>query len=197
MAEARSNPKMSNLTKIALSNALKELLAHKSLEKITVTELTRVCGLNRMTFYYHFQDIYELAEWSLANETKNALEGKITSQSWQEALYDLFDLVIENRQYIDGLLHPSTREHLETYINHLTDAFFLEILNELSEGMSLPEEDEEFIAAFYRHAFVGIIIDWIMSGMKEKPEDVIHKLQLIIEGNLKSAIMRFAEANVH
>ena len=63
--------------------------------------------------------------------------------------------------------------------------------------MSLPEEDEEFIAAFYRHAFVGIIIDWIMSGMKEKPEDVIHKLQLIIEGNLKSAIMRFAEANVH
>ena len=63
MAEARSNPKMSNLTKIALSNALKELLAHKSLEKITVTELTRACGLNRMTFYYHFQDIYELAEW--------------------------------------------------------------------------------------------------------------------------------------
>ena len=188
---------MSNTTKNALAESLKTVLVKKPLDKVTIADITDNCGVNRMTFYYHFQDIYELAEWSLANETKNALEGKITSQSWQEALYDLFDLVIENRQYIDGLLHPSTREHLETYINHLTDAFFLEILNELSEGMSLPEEDEEFIAAFYRHAFVGIIIDWIMSGMKEKPEDVIHKLQLIIEGNLKSAIMRFAEANVH
>ena len=183
---------MSNLTKIALAGALKDQLMHKSLEKITITELTNACGLNRMTFYYHFQDIYELAEWSLTYETSKALEGKLTALTWQEGLHDLFDLVIENRQYIDGLLHPSTREHLETYINHLTDAFFLEILNELSQGMSLSKEDEEFIAAFYRHAFVGMIIDWIMSGMKEAPAKVIRKLQLIIEGNLQAAIKRFA-----
>lgn len=183
---------MSDLTKHALANSLKEKLAHKSLEKITITELTQECGIARMTFYYHFQDIYELAEWSLTRETEKALSGKLTATTWQEALGDFFDLVIENRQYIYGLMHPTTREHLETYINHLTDAFFFEILNELSQGQSLAQEDEEFIAAFYRHAFVGMIIDWVMSDMKESPEEMIRKLQLIIEGNLRAAIKRFA-----
>lgn len=186
---------MSNLTRQALSNALKEALAHKSLEKITITELTESCGIARMTFYYHFQDIYELAEWSLTEETAKALHGKLTATTWQEGLHDLFDLVIENKQYIAGLMHPSTREHLETYINHLTDAFFFEILNELSQGHSLAKSDEEFIAAFYRHAFVGVIIDWVMDDMKESPDEMIHKLQLIIEGNLIAAIKRFANQN--
>ena len=184
---------MSDLTKSAIAGAFKEALSHKPLEKITISELTDACGLSRMSFYYHFHDIYELAEWLLTKETESALAGKVTAGTWQEALYDLFDLVIENRKYIDGLLHPSTREHLETYINHLTDAFFLDILNELSQGMALAKEDEEFIAAFYRHAFVGIIIDWVISGMKESPEEMIRKLRLIIEGNLSTAIRRFAE----
>jgi probable dihydroxyacetone kinase regulator len=185
---------MSDLTKIALENALKEALANKPLEKITITELTDACGLSRMTFYYHFQDIYELAEWSLMKETESALAGRLTRDTWQQALQDLFDLVIENRKYIGGLLHPSTREHLEKFINRLTDAFFLDILKELSQGLSLKEEDEEFIAAFYRHAFVGMIIDWVMGGMEEAPEEMIRKLRLIIEGNLSAAIRRFAEA---
>ena len=119
---------MSDLTKMALENAFKEALAHKPLEKITISELTNACGLSRMTFYYHFHDIYELAEWSLMKETESALAGRVTTNTWQEALRDLFDLVIENRKYIGGLLHPSTRDHLESYINHLTDAFFLEII---------------------------------------------------------------------
>ena len=185
---------MSDLTKMALENAFKEALAHKPLEKITISELTNACGLSRMTFYYHFHDIYELAEWSLMKETESALAGRVTTNTWQEALRDLFDLVIENRKYIGGLLHPSTRDHLESYINHLTDAFFLEIRSELSQGLSLKKEDEEFIAAFYRHAFVGMIIDWVISGMKETPEEMIRKLRLIIEGNLISAIRRFAGA---
>lgn len=183
---------MSDLTKMALANAFKETLAVKPLEKITITELTNACGLSRMTFYYHFQDIYDLAEWSLTKETESALAGRITADTWQQALRDLFDLVIENRKYIGGLLHPSTRDHLETYFNRLTDAFFLDILNELSRGVFLEEKDREFIAAFYRHAFVGVIIDWVVSGMKEDPEEMIRDLSLIIEGNLLAAISRFA-----
>ena len=181
-------------TEHRLAEALKSMMSELPLEEISVAALARRCKVNRQTFYYHFHDIYELAEWSLMKETESALAGRVTTNTWQEALRDLFDLVIENRKYIGGLLHPSTRDHLESYINHLTDAFFLEILSELSQGLSLKKEDEEFIAAFYRHAFVGMIIDWVISGMKETPEEMIRKLRLIIEGNLISAIRRFAEA---
>ena len=45
---------MSQMTKRALVHSLKELLTEKPLDKITVTDLTEHCGVNRMTFYYHF-----------------------------------------------------------------------------------------------------------------------------------------------
>ena len=56
----KENAPMSQMTKRALVASLKDLLAEKPLDKITVTDLTEHCGVNRMTFYYHFKDIYDL-----------------------------------------------------------------------------------------------------------------------------------------
>ena len=55
---------MSQVTKRALEASLKKLLLEKPLHKITVSDITEDCGINRMTFYYHFKDIYDLVEWS-------------------------------------------------------------------------------------------------------------------------------------
>ena len=52
---------MSQVTKRALEQSLKNLLLKKPLTKITVGDITEDCGINRMTFYYHFKDIYD---WS-------------------------------------------------------------------------------------------------------------------------------------
>ena len=54
---------MAIATKKLLADGLKELLEKKTLDKITVKELVATCGVNRQTFYYNFQDIYELLEW--------------------------------------------------------------------------------------------------------------------------------------
>lgn len=43
-----------------LASVLKQLMQHKSINKITVTELCYSCNIERSTFYYHFQDKYEL-----------------------------------------------------------------------------------------------------------------------------------------
>lgn len=55
---------MSQVTKRALEASLKNLLLQKPLSKITISDITEDCGINRMTFYYHFKDIYDLVEWS-------------------------------------------------------------------------------------------------------------------------------------
>ena len=47
-------------TKFAIAFAFKELLLEKSIDKITINDITEKCGINRQTFYYHFHDIYEL-----------------------------------------------------------------------------------------------------------------------------------------
>ena len=50
---------MSNTTKRALENSLKQMLLKKPLDKITISDLTDDCGISRMAFYYHFKNIYQ------------------------------------------------------------------------------------------------------------------------------------------
>ncbi len=57
---------MSQTTKRALANSLKSLMAKKPLDKITVTDIAKDCGVNRQTFYYHFKDIFDLIEFDYA-----------------------------------------------------------------------------------------------------------------------------------
>ena len=64
---------MSQVTKRALEQSLKNLLLKKPLTKITVGDIADDCGINRMTFYYHFKDIYDLVEWSCLEDAKRAL----------------------------------------------------------------------------------------------------------------------------
>ena len=54
---------MASNTKEALAAAMKKLLATKPVDKITVKDLVEECGVNRQTFYYHFDDVYDLLEW--------------------------------------------------------------------------------------------------------------------------------------
>ena len=65
-------------TKKQLSLSLKRLLEKKSFSKITISELASECGLNRKTFYYHFEDIYGLLEWHLEQEINSIINPSIT-----------------------------------------------------------------------------------------------------------------------
>lgn len=67
------------LTKRALEDSLKRLLLQKPLTKITIADLTEDCGVSRMTFYYHFQDIYDLVEWACEEDAGRALANNKTA----------------------------------------------------------------------------------------------------------------------
>lgn len=66
---------MSQVTKKALAAALKDQLLKKPLHKITINDITEECGINRMTFYYHFKDIYDLVEWTCVEDAARAWKG--------------------------------------------------------------------------------------------------------------------------
>ena len=66
---------MSQITKRALEQSLKNLLLQKPITKITINDIAEDCGINRMTFYYHFKDIYDLVEWSCKEDARKAIEG--------------------------------------------------------------------------------------------------------------------------
>ena len=111
---------MSQMTKRALVASLKDLLAEKPLDKITVTDLTEHCGVNRMTFYYHFKDIYDLVEWAYIESATRALAGQKTYDTWQQGFLQILQAVQMDKVFVTKVYHSISREHIENYLYRLT-----------------------------------------------------------------------------
>ena len=182
---------MSQVTKRALEASLKNLLLKKPLSKITINDITEDCGINRMTFYYHFKDIYDLVEWSCAEDAKKALEGKKTYDTWQQGFLQIFEAVQENKPFIINVYRSVSREQVELYLYKLTYDLLIGVVNECSKDLNVREDDKEFIANFYKYAFVGVMLDWVKNDMKEEPKQIIDRLSTLMHGNVSAALERF------
>ena len=183
---------MSKNTKHVLGESLKKLIQKKPLNKITVTEIVTECGLNRMTFYYHFKDIYDLLEWVCLEDAKRALDSiNNTYVNWKDGLYKVFLLVQENRSFVMHVYNSISNDYLEMYIYRLTDALFMAVIDEMDKDKALNYKDKEFIASFYKFAFLGIMLNWIDNNMQEDPRDIIDRLSILVEEDLSGAVERF------
>ena len=182
---------MSQVTKRALEQSLKNLLLKKPLTKITVGDITDDCGINRMTFYYHFKDIYDLVEWSCLEDAKQALEEKKTYDTWQQGLLQIFKAVQENKPFILNVYHCVHREQVEKYLQPLVDQLLLNVINEEAAGITLRDEDKQFIAQVYSYMFIGLMLDWIKDDMREDPQQIVEKLSKLIKGSVSVALSRF------
>ena len=182
---------MANTTKLALEAALKKELLTKSLDKITINELAEDCGISRMAFYYHFKDIYDLVEWVCVEDGTKALQGKKTYENWQEGFCQIFEAVQENKPFIMNVYRCVDREQVEKYLKPLTDGLIMGVIDEQSKGITVRDEDKEFIARIYSYVFIGIMLDWIKDDMKEDPRLIIDKLALLIKDSVSVALNRF------
>ena len=182
---------MSDLTKRALEQSVKNLLLQKPLHKITISDIADDCGINRMTFYYHFKDIYDLVEWSCQEDAAKALAGKKTYETWQQGFEQIFEAVLANKPFIMNVYHSVSREQVETYLYKLTYDLLEGVVEEQAAGMSVRPEDKAFIANVYKYAFVGLMLDWIKHDMKGEPKEIIDRLVCVIHGSVSAALGRF------
>lgn len=184
---------VSNMTKYALEESLKKLMLQKPLDKITINDLTTDCGISRMTFYYHFKDIYDLTEWACMEDASRALEGKKTYGDWQEGLTQIFEAVLENKPFIMNVYHCVSREQIENYLYRLTFDLIEGVVEEKSAGQSICDDEKQFIANFYKYGFVGIMLDWIKQGMRTDYHEIVEQMAVTLKGNVANSIDNFAK----
>ena len=175
---------MSQVTKRALEQSLKNLLLKKPLTKITVGDIADDCGINRMTFYYHFKDIYDLVEWSALDENK-------TYETWQQGLLQIFEAVQANKPFILNVYRCVHREQVEKYLQPLVDRLLLDVVDEEAGEMTVRAEDRQFIAQVYSYIFIGLMLDWIKDDMREDPQQLVDRLAKLIKGSMAEGLSRF------
>ena len=135
---------MSQMTKRALEASLKKLLLQKPLNKITISDIAEDCGISRMTFYYHFKDIYDLVEWVCVEDAARALAGKKTYDTWQEGFLNIFQAVLDNKPFIMNVYRTVSRERIEQYLNPLIHNLVLGVVEEKAVGLTVSEADKNF-----------------------------------------------------
>ena len=103
-------------TKKMLSGALKNAMKSKSLSKITVSELIEACGVNRKTFYYHFQDIYDLLKWTLEQEAIEVVKKFDLLVNLDDAISFVIDYVEDNRHILSCAYDSMGRDELRRFL---------------------------------------------------------------------------------
>ena len=183
----------SQMTRRLLADSLKHLMETRSVSKITVREIVDGCGLNRQTFYYHFQDVYELVEWIIKEEALSQMEQHKSWTTWKDGVLAVLNYLKSNEKICLCAYQSVSRELLHQFLYSDIFDLFRHGIETLSENRDITQEERTFTAHFYATAFMGIAEHWLIDGMKETPEALVHYLSVMTEGGLEGIICRFEE----
>ncbi len=180
------------ITKRALAEALKQVCREKPFSKISISDITAVCGLNRQTFYYHYQDKYELLSWIYYNDNFAAIAENITLENWDQKVLELLEnMRVEKFFYINTI---KEQEHtFESYLLEMAKALFSEAILFLDEKKKVAEEEREFDAQFYAYGICGMIVNWTERGMKQDPGLIVLRLKSLVNATKRIGFLRNRE----
>ena len=182
------------LTQKALAESLKKLLNRKTLNKITVSDITNDCGVNRQTFYYHFHDVYELVDWIFAEEMKRYAQEGFTPDNWRDVMTRLMDNFLEERHFIINVYNFLNRKELEKYMRVFVKPAVTDIVNEIARNYDVSAEDIDFLTSTLTASLTGIVAEWIGGGMDPSYRLRLDKFFVLLDGMVEYILQKFEKS---
>lgn len=180
---------MKSYNKQILAENLKVLMSTKPIDKITVVELVELSSVNRQTFYYHFQDIYDLLGYIYRSEAIDTIDAFRSLKTWKDGLNYIFKYVSDNRGFCINTYRSLAREHMEEFLSEIIFQLLKPVFEEINPDLN--EDEELFILNFYTSALIGVLFSWLKSGLKEDYKIIVNRLSLLLDGQFNIAINKF------
>lgn len=199
MASQRSGEK----TKLMLAESLRNLMQKKPLDKIKIHEIVDACGVNRQTFYYHFQDIYALVEWMYQHDAvelieknnKALLNGEIgTEDDWDSVINALFEYIELHRNEILSVINSRAMVYFSNFVYEGLKLSIRRVVDIKSVDINVDEYYKNFISNFYAIALGGMVQRWLETNgaARMSSRELIHLLRITVTGNIEAALLRAA-----
>lgn len=172
-------------TAVKMDKALITLLEKKDFEYISIKEICEVAGVNRSTFYLHYENTVDL----LNETTKFILDSFLTYFSVDKqsitdkyANCELQDLVFITPEYLTPYLTfiKENQRIFKTSLKHLGSMNFDKVYNKMFEFIfnpvldrfKFPEHEREYVLKFYLTGITAIVMEWLKNNCKEPIEDI-------------------------
>jgi len=166
----------SNITKKALASALKKLLEDTSFKKISVADICEICDMNRKSFYYHFKDKYDLANWIFDTEMIALLRDRDPNDRW-DVIDRICHYLYDNRGYYYKVFQVKGQNSLP---EHFRD-FLLPLLHDRMAEVVGPGDVHQIGANFFADGIVCAILRWLLDKDCVPPEQFVAVIRNVVE----------------
>ncbi len=193
-----TNEEISMNTKKALANTLKELMRHKSFQKITVSELIRECNVNRKTFYYHFEDIYALLKWTIEQETVQTIKQYGLFDDYSALISFVYDYAKNNSFLLNCAYDSLGREVLKQFFQKdFHDITYRIIRNEEAKyDLNISDGFRTFLCNLYTEGIAGMLINVFQNPEQYKKEELIRYFSIALGSSVHSTLTSAATENI-
>ncbi len=164
------------MTKKALATSLKDLMKEKSFEKISISDICGGCNMSRKSFYYHFKDKYDLANWIFETEFLASVRNREYEDA-SDAVYDMCRYLYDNKDFYKKALNIKGQNSFSDYFENL---LFMAIREQL-KGLLHVQTISDFPATFFTDAFVMAFRRWLLEYNDMGPEEFLDQLRICIK----------------
>ncbi len=167
----------SQITKLALGDAMKELMRKKPMSKITIRDITKSCTMSRKSFYYHFKDKYDLVNWIFYTEFVSVIQKTSSSDIW-DLLESICGYLYENKDFYCNALKVTGQNSFSEYFIEVLEPFMLINFGNIFE----KHKDKEFFSTYFADATRVAITRWLIEDKELSPEKFVDFIKTAIEG---------------
>ena len=158
---------MPNFTKRAIKDAFLTLLSQRPLNQITVKDIVEECGINRNSFYYHFEDLPALVEEIIAENVNALIDRHPTIGSVEQCFDAVVEFVMENKRAIYHIYNSLSRDIFERHLMEVCRYIVTTYIEAALSGKDVPEEEKAAVIRLHKCACFGTVIDWLNGGMRD------------------------------
>lgn len=145
-------------TKAMIADTLHRMMQQKDIDKITVTELVEACNISRQTFYYHFQDILEVVEWSVRQAMEKALSQSLKADEPEKSVRFFVDMAMESGTQIERILHSQYREQFERTFWDGLETYLRELIRHKAPDLTQNKVDPGIAVRFCACGIAGVLL---------------------------------------
>lgn len=159
-------------TKEILAESFRELAEKKSIDKITVRDITENCGYSSATFYRQFKDKYDLIAWAYTKDLeKIMIQIAFDENSWKKTLIDAAYYYRDHKDYLSNLL-LHTSGYL-SFIRYMSDINYRSLKNTIEKSDHyIQNEKTDMYIRLYCQGTVALTCDWILEKYHATPEEL-------------------------
>ncbi|MBO4667969.1 MAG: TetR/AcrR family transcriptional regulator [Bacilli bacterium] len=179
-------------TKKAIESAFIEILSEKSFTKITIEEICRKANVNRMSFYNHYEDKYDLLNVIITN-VKETLIGKFLAEVGTEFTEEkvisvlmettekLVDLGTKYKNSIYMLINDEDNSLAQYIIYKSLESSTLDLLYKLKDTYNLDSHLLPLMASYLTGGGTSMILSWIRNKGNYTKDDLTSLMKDFIE----------------